>query len=326
MAVPWSLIDYENELLQAIREMDAVNTSGGAPNFGMQFSKVVIDRAINQAIADLLMLSGYQPRLSDRIVSVPTTTLTDLSLPTDCAALQRVEYQQSPLVSTSVTSGGFAAGTRTVTLADVTNVNVGDGLTFDTVGSGVQEIVILSAVTVVAGIIGTVTGVFANAHGVNCVVQSGPLSPYRLQQLTPDEFDAVAGTGWFGTTVVSLGLPTSFREPIAGAIRFYPQIGPLQVANGDSLNFTYSSYGTQLVANGDVANIPVGFQRGVILGAEVPLWRVKGDDDQADRAERRFEKWCNEARKYRWNLPQAGTFGFLDEDLTAPGVGDYVQW
>jgi hypothetical protein len=238
VSIAWTLVDYENQVLLALREMDLYNF-GGVPTFSAQFPKTLIDQCLNQAVADTVMMAGFAPSLTDRIVSVPVTTTIDVPVPTDLVGLQRLEYQQAGLV------------------------------------------------------------------------------PYPLEQLTASEYDDAAGVGYPGPAAVALGLPTAFREPIGKAVRVWPQIGTTQVVAGDALVWTYSSYGLQMVANTDTAALPVGFQRGIVFGAVIDLWRVKGDEEQATSYERRWIAWCNEARKYRWNLPESGSFGVEDQEADA---------
>lgn len=315
-----------------IREMDAVNF-GGVPNFGQQFNKYLIDQELNQAVADFLMASGNAPRLIDRYVNVPVTTLLDFVLPADLVAVTRMEYQQAPTFQTTVTSGPIAQGVQTVTLASLSstngqnNITVGTVLAFDSVASGKQEQVEITALNSVTK---QVTGFFSFTHNAGCVVVSQTVQPYPLRQLTPDQFDRASGNGYPGLTVNSLGLPSVFREPIGtgtGVLctRFYQAIGSSQVANGDSLNINYSSYGTQMVNNTDVAPVPVEFQRAIIFGASVELWKIKADEDQSLLYEKRFTAWCRRAMGYHWELPGAGTFGFEDEVGTF-GADEYVQW
>src|SRR5258708_35701445 len=65
-----------------------------------------------------------------------------------------------PISNQSTTSSTtIAAGTRTITLANSNGVAVGGSMLVDTVGSGVQETVAITAKTST-----TVTGAFVNAH------------------------------------------------------------------------------------------------------------------------------------------------------------------
>lgn len=320
------LQDYQNYCLLLIREMDAYNF-GGVPNYGTTFNNALLTSTINDSIDETLMLTNFSPKLTDKIFATATTTVTDYPVPSDLVSLQRLEYQQAPVIQTSVTSAGFGPGIATVTYVPFTNpvaaLNVGTSLVIDTLLSGKQETV---QVTALGGTPSapTFTAPFSFSHSTGCIVQSGPLTPYRLGRLAPDEFDSVAGTGMAPVTVITIGLPYWYREITANAVRFYPAIGSIQVINGDSVVWTYSSLGTTLVNPTDVANIPIPFQRGVCYRAASDLWKVKADDDQADYYDKKWQLWCSKAKGFRWDQDQSGVYGFIDEAI--PGSLQGGDW
>lgn len=324
MAAAIPLTDLQNWTLFFAREMDSV-AFGGTPNYSAQFPAVFLTDAINQAVDELIAFTGFSPKLTDVAVSQAVTSAVDYGGPSNMTAIQRVEYQQNSLVQGTITSGAITgsatAQTVTYTLTSGSEpVTQGTALLVDTLASGQQETVQVTAAYTLGGI-NYFTAIFTNNHNASCTFASGALRPYRLNMKTFDEFDALAGTGFAPTTVVTLGLPWFYREPVnSGAgwtIRFYPAISSTQVANGDTIIFTGTTLGTTLVNPTDVLNVPIPFQRCAAMIAAQDIWGVKGDDDQIARLQKKIDRIIMQAKAYRWDLMSGTVFGIIDEAVDA---------
>lgn len=329
-----------------IREPDCVNLLNydNAPVYDSQFTAAVCTAEINAALSDIIGLAGMPPMLSEKISLFPTTTATDWLLPADFGALRRVAYLQvgATVTPAIVVGGSFEVGdkinltitqvgggtpvvvTYTVEAGDITLVGVTANLAlaipffFVTAVVG-QTITLVPGLGVVATYTGQVT--------IQTVTPNVNLDPYRLEQLTQVEFDQVAGTGQSPQTQLPLGLPYWVREPIAYALRFYPNIGATQVANGDQIELTYESTGATLALGTDVPGIPTQFHRALSFRAAEVLWLVKQDEEQSDRYAKKFGVWVERARMLRWDVSRAGDFGIIDAEGPGSFNEDYAtEW
>lgn len=327
------------------------------------FNPTVILSDLNMAQGVFMSDVGWRPQLAEKVVTLPIVAGLDYTLPTDCYALTRVEYQTGLFSSVKIeartfdefdqiTAAGYDLndtgypvcyrmpygnpGSQQIRLwpapsyGNAGTANGAVGLTGTPVIGSTASLTVTNGVTPV-----TVTTVATATSAVPDMLAS-------LVALLNASGAVTGATAYLKPASVSYGQQIVLGALVAGtaanAFTFSASSSPeLTITPTATTNFVgggvpdnivlyYNSLGTTMVLASDSPGIPVVFHEALACWVLSKYWRRKNDEEQVALWRSEYLQHVRNAKAMSENLNQSGQASIADEEGTdsqTPFYGTY---